>query len=44
MLQNARSVEWLTDGIERIALHEDMASAAMEEGGESAGHGLDAGN
>ena len=25
MLQNARIVDWLTDGIERIALHHEIA-------------------
>lgn len=41
MLQNARIVDWLTDGIERIALHHDIARLAVVEGGEGAVHGLD---
>ena len=38
---NARIVDWLTDGIERIALHHDIARLAVVEGGEGAVHGLD---
>jgi len=41
MLQNAGIVDWLTDGIERIALHHDIARLAVVEGGEGAVHGLD---
>ena len=42
MFQDAWIVDWLIDGVERIALHHNIAGLAVVERGEGAVHRLNA--